>query len=553
MAKKDPYHEAIKAAKNATRARIREDRKRAPEALKRLFDVIGSDLFDSLFNATRAWRTARLNDRDMGEAFKATTETTLACYIADRRLDAARVLRLTTGLKLPKIAEKVGFATYRTFSNNYKLVKQKPPSEGRQLLPPPVIDLETGLLGLHGLLDGDKLVPFFEDLLKIYPSDADRVLDALGVAKPKPLIIVNGARTDRLDAEDLWHEIRDLPLKEQCQRVRGHLFHSEVFFDLLREKSKLEGRKCRRRGVELAELMLVSLEKSAEVFGERIHDLRALAWAWIGNAHRLALDFLAAAGAFQQAEREWSTPRAKRDLSIQATIFALKGSLRLVRREYAAATEDLDRSISQFREFDQPRDVARELITRATIHIYAGKLGDAVDDLHEAARLIDEEEEKELAYWIRINLAKALARAGHARSAATELDRARQLNQAIDMPLAAIELDCTAGDLAVLQGDIEAAKRLYLAGLAGYREAGEQMYFGIVAVDVMVVYATQDDWGNVVSLAAEAVPILVLQELHDETLAVVKLLAKALKTRDITRRLLTDLQAALRQDPLAMM
>ena len=57
---------------------------------------------------------------------------------------------------------------------------------------------------------------------------------------------------------------------------------------------------------------------------------------------------------------------------------------------------------------------------------------------------------------------------------------------------------------------------------------------------------------DVVSLAAEAVPILTTQELHDETLALIKLLAKAVETRAITRRLLTELRDALRQDPLAM-
>ena len=552
MSRKDPYSDAFKAAANATLARFRRDRAKAPAALSQLFSVVGRRLFDPTLDATLAWKVAGLKDRSMGSVFKDATQTTLARYIAGGRIEVAHVLRITTDLSLASIAERVGFNSYRAFLDTYQRLKKKSPSEKRQRLPPPLLDDETGLLAVRGLLDEEGLVRFMRDLLKVYSSKARRVREEIGAAAPEPLIIVDGAGTDRLRAEALWREIRDLPFDEQCRRVRGYRFCSTVFFDLLREKSLVAGRKNRRRGVELAELMLLSLENSDAAFGERIHDLRALAWAWIGNAYRLALDFLAASGAFEQAEREWSKPRAKPDLSVLAHIFRRKGALRMVRREYAAATEDLDRSCSLFRQLDRPRDEALGLIQRAAVQIYADKLDNAVDDLREAARLIDEEEEKELALAIRGNLANALARAGNAKSAAEELHRARLLNQAIDDPLGAIKLDWIDGLISELRDDLQAAKRFYLASLAGFREAGEQRYFGITSVDLMVVYAKQDDWGNVMSLVAEAVPILGSQQLHDETLSAIRLLTKAVETRDISRRLLTELQAALRQDPLAM-
>ncbi len=52
--------------------------------------------------------------------------------------------------------------------------------------------------------------------------------------------------------------------------------------------------------------------------------------------------------------------------------------------------------------------------------------------------------------------------AGEARSAAKELDRARQLNSAIDDALGTIQLDWIEGDLSELRGDLETAKRFYL-------------------------------------------------------------------------------------------
>ena len=160
---------------------------------------------------------------------------------------------------------------------------------------PPLIDGGTALKAGRGLLDEHAVMCFVEDLLRIYPTVAGRI--GIGACPdPEPLIIVDGARDDLLKAEDLWRKIRDLPFEEQCQKVRGYRFGSRVFFDLLRRNSRLEGRRSRQRGIEVARLALVSLERSDDDFVDRIHDLCAFGWAWLANAYRLALDFAAAAG-----------------------------------------------------------------------------------------------------------------------------------------------------------------------------------------------------------------------------------------------------------------
>ncbi len=224
----------------------------------------------------------------------------------------------------------------------------------------------------------------------------------------------------------------------------------------------------------------------------------------------------------------------------------------MVQREYVAATRELDRSCALFRQSGQARDEARELITRAAIHGYAGKLSEAVEDLGEAAGLFDEDEEKELAFAIRGNLANAMARAGKTKSAARELDRARQLHRAIDDPLGTPKLDCIAGLISERQGDLQAAERFYIAALAGFRSAGERRYYGVVSVDLMVVHSLQGDWEKVGALAAETLPILGSLSLHSETLATVNILAQAVEAKGLSRRLVNELRDALRQDPLAM-
>ncbi len=552
MPRDDPYQDAFKAAAEATRARIRRDRARAPKDLKKVLTVVAGRLFDPTLNATRAWTAAGVRDRALGTEFKAFTKISLKCYIEARRIEVAGVLMAITDLDLASISEKVGYTYHPTFTENYKRLKGKLPSEvPRERLAPPLIDDGASLKAGRGLLDDDAFVRHVENLLGIYPTAAKRV--HIGACPdPEPQIIVDGARDDRLKAEDLWRKIRDLPFAEQCQKVRPYLFCSTVLFDLLREKSLLEGRKSRRRGIELAKLALISLERSDDAFRERIHDLHAFGWAWLGNAHRLALDFPAAAAAFEQADREWSTPRAKQDLLVLANICALKGTLWMVRREYVAATEELDRSCALFRQLGQVRDEARELITRAAIHTYAGKFSEAVGDFREAARLIDEDQERELAFAARGNLAATLVRAGEAESAAKELDRARQLHRRIDDPLGTIKLDWIEADLGELQGDLEKAKGLYADVRTQFRDADESRYLGMVSVDLMTIHSQLGEWERVGELAVVTLPLLTSMQLHSETVAAVGLLAEAVEAGSLSRRLLKDLRAALRQDPLAM-
>ena len=552
MSRDDPYQAAFKAAAEATRARIWRDRARAPKILKKVFTVVARRLFEPSLNASKAWKAAGIRDRALGTVFKAYAQVSLKQYIETRRIEVADILMATTGLDLFSISERLGYTHYPTFTDAYKRQRNKPPSEvEREHLMPALIDDGTSLKAGRGLLDEDAVVRFVEDLLRIYPTVAGQI--QIGVCPdPKPLIIVDGARDDRLKAEDLWRKIRDLPFEEQCRKVRRHLFRSTVFFDLLRKKSRWKGHTGHQFGVELAKLALISLERSDEVFGERIHDLRALGWAWLANALRLALDFAAAAAAFEQAEREWSQPREQPDPVVLAHICRLKGVLRMMRRDYARATQYLGESCSLFRQSNQKSNEVRSLIYRALVHMYADHLGEAVEDLREAAGLVDEEQEKQLAFAIRGNLANTMARAGEAGSAAKELERARQLSRDIDDPMGSIKLDWIAGDLGELQGDLEKAKRLYADVRTRFCDADESRYLGMVSVDLMTIHSQLGEWKTVGELAVGALPILTAMQLHSETVAAVDLLAKAVEARSVSRRLLQDLRAVLRQDPLTM-
>ncbi len=266
----------------------------------------------------------------------------------------------------------------------------------------------------------------------------------------------------------------------------------------------------------------------------------------------LALDFSAAAAAFEQADREWAEQRIQRDPLVLANICHLKGILRMMRREYVEATQDLDRACSLFRESDEVLSEARVLIYRSMINGYTGKLIESAEDLLEAVSLIDEDEEKELAFALRGNLANTMARTGDTESAAKELDRARQLHCVVGDPLGTPLLDWIGGYIDEQRGDLETAKSLYLSAREGFCDVDERREFGLISVDLMVIYSMQNDWKRVGECAAETLPILGSFSLHDETLVTVKALVQAFESGSLSHRILNELRDALRQDPLVM-
>ena len=543
--------EVLRIAAARTLKRIRHDRRRAPQTLKKLFSVILRDLFKPRLKSEYAWDQAGIRDHALGAVFKQLTEVSLKQYIHQARIEVAKILISTTDLDLATISMMIGYDYHPTFAKNFKLLDGRLPSKVPRLgTDGPTIDDVTAIMYVRGELSHDEADDFLNQSLPTYPRLAKQYRQPAPMSR-RPLIIVEGERQCRLMAGGLWLEIRDLSFEEQRWEVRGYLFYTEALFDLLREKSRQRGRQNSQHGIELAKLALVSLEQSDEVFGDRIHDLRAMGWAWLGNAHRIAGDFSAADGAFEEADREWAVPRVERDRTVLASICDLKGTLRMYQRAYDEAKRLLDQSCSLYRHSKDDYGEAVAMMQRATVSAYAGEAKGAVEDLRSAERLINEHEQKATAFVVRGNLANALARAKEYSAATKELGRARELYSETEDPIGKHKLDWIDGFIREGRGDIESAERLYDSARAGFWTAGEGRDFAIISVDLMVLRSKRDGWEDVLELATEALPILESLKLHGETVAAVSLLAQAVRCDNVSRHLLRNLRELLTQDPLA--
>ncbi len=533
---------------------MRRQRQELSSKLSKLMTYLVNHLFNSNLTATLAWSKVEITDHTLSVAFRDATGWTVGKFIERKRLEVAdRMMRLAPDVELARISEAVGYKCHSTFVKAYKKRLQETPAEARRKPQPPEMDIRFWRRFVRGELDADAAWKVHELGVRLYPSIEERLRERYGQVGGEPRLEVEGGRIGQLAAAGIWEELRSLPFEEQKRQLRRVRFHSPALFDLLRKKSREEGRRDRRRGIELAKLALVSLEGSDDVFGERIHDLRALGWAWLGNAHALALVFPAAAAAFGKAETDWAIPRERQDQLVLARVCNLKGTFRMLQRRYDDGLSLVGRARELFQQGLDQEGEARALIQRASILHYSGKCEDSIAALEEAAGLLAQYDDSYLAFVVAGNLANVLAKTGRYTSAAKSLAQAQNRLSQHANPLGRHELDWIHGDIKYGTGHIDVAEKLYIDARDGFLEAREWSCVGLVGLDLAILNAEKGRWTSVAELATESVPILESLKQHEETLAAVKLLTEAVRAKNVKEDLLRRVRECLQRDPLVRM
>ena len=545
-------YEALERSAKPTLERIREDRERLPPQLAALVAYIEENLFDPQLTVKKARAAAGVRSHSLAAQFRAYTGVSIKVYIEIARMEVADRLLRSGRFKIGRVSIAVGYEQHGTFLRAYKAWAGELPSEVGAKSSMPEIDYPTWRRVWHGELAPEESRDFLAKFLRLYP-DAGTVVpadvDAAGV--PAPRIEADGERYERFRAQEIWRRIRDLPVDAQRWWLRQCDFRTTALFDLLREISREEGRRDRKRGIAVARLALDSLEGREEVFGERIHDLRALGHACLANAYRLAGDFPAADAEFERAEGEWRVPRRSKDWSAGAEIAFLEGALRIFQRSYGEAVQLVERAQDLFRLSEDANGQAKALIQRAAIHGYTGAPEDSIAALQAAADIVDEQKDPHLAFVLNSNLANQLMRIGRYPVAAEALARCRTYCRQLNHPLGAQKIRWIDAMIKQRTGKPIVAETSLIATRVGYAEAEEHGSFGIVSLDLAILYTEQGRWSKALEIAAEIAPILESRNLHEDTLAAVRLLAQEVEAGEVSSALLSQLREAILRDPLA--
>ncbi len=540
---------ALRKAAAPTLEQIREDAviEGLPSQVGRLLGYLAEHLFDPGLTVATWRRQAGIGDNAVSVDFKAWIGRAPSEYLVERRLETGARLLAATDIGEHRIAYLLGFTSYRTFRDRYKHWAGKDPSEGRDHLPPEV-DIAKLRRALRGELSYEEGRRVVELLRRYYPEVEDDPEPRIGSSAPIERVVVDGADFERYQAEGLWQRIRTLPFEEQKRRVRAHLFRSTVFFDLVREKSREEGRQDRECGVRIGELALVSLEGHEEVFGERIHDLRALGWASLANARRLALDAEGAEADLERADEEWSIPRGEMDLAISAEIRLLKAGVHTSQCRFGKALELLGESIRLSQLTGELALQAQALIQRASVRGYMEEPRESIADLRSALRI--DHGDQYLVFAAVSNLANMLARFDCAGAAAGLLESLKKLSANEKQPLARYQAQWLEGVIVHALGKNQEAETLFLGARSGFSLLGELPSLALVSLDLSIFYLEQNRRLQSSLFARQTVVILQPLKLGEKALAAVELLAKELEVDQITGMLLRKIRQRLIKDPL---
>jgi tetratricopeptide (TPR) repeat protein len=350
---------------------------------------------------------------------------------------------------------------------------------------------------------------------------------------------------ERGAAPALVAELLGHPPAEREAVARAARFRNLAVCELLIERSFEEGFQDPARAIELAGLALGLVDRlDAGWYGRSVvQDLRARAWAHLGNARRIASDLAGAEQALIHAESLLAEGSA--DPLEEARVLDLKASLLSDQGWFERAAEVLEEVIEIYEEIRDPHRRGRALISQGLFIGYAGQPEEAVGRISEGLALIDAAEEPRLALMARHNLAWFLNDCGRVGEALALLERTRCSYHSFGDPWTELRLLWLEGRIALGLGRDGEAE----AGLRAVRESFLQQGLGydaaMVTLDLAGLYLRQGRSAEVRRLAEEMLCTFLAQDVHRQAAAALAALQQAVEMDRATPRLVREIAAYL--------
>ena len=358
-------------------------------------------------------------------------------------------------------------------------------------------------------------------------KEPERTADA--GALPFALVLLK----ERIDAPELLDELlRQPPARRQTLLGSNPRLHTWGLSELLVEQSLETVTRDPWRAEEMAALALGLSEFLDTGFygAATIQDLRARAWAYVGNARRVRSDFAGAQKAFASARI--CLRRGTRSPFELAVLLDLEGSLRRDQRLLAEAG-DLFRQASRiFLTEGEPHRAGRSLVNLSTVYYFMGNLEEALTLLRQSLALLDMKKEPRLRLYARHNLSSYLTEAGRFPEARDAYRETRQLYREHPEPWVQNRRKWVRGRILGGLGHPARAEALLLAARDGFMSEGTEGVpydAALVSLEIAMLYAEQGRTTELKRLAGEMVPIFSSLHIHREALAALAFLTRAIE------------------------
>ncbi|MES1240155.1 MAG: hypothetical protein ABUT39_00910 [Acidobacteriota bacterium] len=348
------------------------------------------------------------------------------------------------------------------------------------------------------------------------------------------LLDIQAAYTkERAEARSLVTELRKHPTERQRVLVRNHpRFQTWGVLERLLDLSQKEMLGDPNLGEELAFLALDVAERlDVSAYGtEGIEDLRARAWAYIGNARRIRFELREAQEAFDRSLIHLR--QGTREPWERAVWMDLKASLLRTQRCFEESMRLLKRALLLFLAVGDQHRAGRVLVNMDNVLHRAGRPEDGIPLLYQALELIDPEQEPNVLFMATHNLIDDLAEAGRYMEAQRLLSQSRPLYQRFDRPFVRYRCQWTEAKIARGFGQIRKAEAFLEAARAGFLEHEAAFEVALVSLELARLYAEQGKTTEMKRLAEEMVSIFSSRQIHREALAALALWKQAVDAEE---------------------
>jgi tetratricopeptide (TPR) repeat protein len=348
-------------------------------------------------------------------------------------------------------------------------------------------------------------------------------------------------------APDLFANLKDLPFDEQLSLVADdENFQTWGLCQLLLKESLDSAFEDASRAVNFAELGIKVSQNLDDAYDPNwVLDLRARAYAHLGNAQKVLGELRSAETAFREAESLLARSMTGNDL-IGAEVMQLKSSLRRAQRRLDDAMDLVERALSVYQEQGDRQGMGVSLLKRAKILEERGQIEEAIASLREALGIADPF--SRLGLYVRQNLALCLTLAGHHEDARQFLLEIHGDFERSGRPLDLLRLQWTEGKIDLGLGRAREAEAAFQRVQAEFLARGMGYDAALVSLDLAVLYAQEHRTEDLKRLSAEILQVFESRDVHREAVAALILFRSACEEDRLTAELASQIATILQRE-----
>lgn len=300
-------------------------------------------------------------------------------------------------------------------------------------------------------------------------------------------------------------------------------------------------------GEELAHLALEIAEhlEASHYGAEAIEDLKARAWAFIGNARRVTFDLTGAEEAFERSLVHLR--QGTREPWELAVWLDLKASLFRAQRRFDEAKRLLNRALVLFLAVGDRHRAGRILVSMDNVLHRAGHPENGIPLLYQALKLIDSTQEPDLLLIAQHNLLDDLAEVGRLMEAQRLLAKIRTLYRDSDLPGLRNRRLWVEAKIALGLGQPRRAEELLIEARAGFLEQSTPYEGALVSLELAGLFAEQGRITELKQLAQEMTPIFSSRHIHREALAALTFWQQAVEAETASAELASRVATVIKQ------